>query len=118
MLQVRFRDDVCIFVRTVFLTRWGLMRVILSIAVFGRRIRTMFAPCSFIVLCRRGNVVIVSSGVDWSIIFSCVVIAVFAMVGLRAAPLPSTLGLLLGGAILHCLFAIAFFGCIRHVYVM
>ena len=78
----------------------------------------MFAACSFIVLCRRGNVVVVSSRVDWSVIFSCVVIAVFAMAGLRAALLTSALGLLLGGAILRCLFAIAFFGCIHHVYVM
>ena len=94
------------------------MRFILGVAVFGRRIHTMFAACSFIVLYHRGNVVVVSFGVDRSVIFSCAVIAVFAMAGLRAAPLMSVLGLLLGGAILRCLFDIAFFGCIHHVNVM
>ena len=94
LLQVRFRDDVCIFVRAIFFPRGGLMRFILGVAVFGRQIRTMFAACSFIVLCRRGNVVVVSSRVDWSVIFSCVVITIFAMAGLSAAPLTSALGLL------------------------
>ena len=118
LLQVRFRDDVCIFVQTVFLPRGGLMRFILGVAVFGRRIRTMFAVCSFVVLCHRSNVVVVSSGVDWSVIFSCAVIAVFAMAELRVAPLTSVLELLLRGAILRCLVAIASFGCVHHVYVM
>ena len=93
------------------------MRFILGVAVFGRRIRTMFAACSFIVLCHRGNVVAVSSGVDWSVIFSCVVIVVFAEAGFGAGPMPMLYSLL-GGVILRCLFAIAFFGCIHHVYVM
>ena len=81
MFQVPFREDVCIFVRTVFLPRGGMMRVILGVAMFGHRIRTMFAVCSFSVLCRWVNVVVVSSGVDWSVILSCVVIAIFAEVG-------------------------------------
>ena len=118
LFQVRFRDDVCIFIRTVFLPRGGLMRFILGVAVFGRWIRTMFAVCSFIVLRRRGNVVVVSSGVDWTVIFSCAVIAVFAMEGLRAAPLTSALGLLLGGVILRYPVAIAFIGCVHHIYHM
>ena len=117
LLQVRFRDDVCIFVRTVFFPRRGLMRLILGVAVFGRRIRTMFAVCILIVLRHRGGAVVVSSRVDWTVISSCAVIAVFAMVGLRAAPLTLALGLLRGG-ILRCLFAIALSGCINHVYVM
>ena len=117
MFQVPFRDDVCIFVRTVFLPRGGLMRFILYIAVFGHQIRTMFAICSFIVLCRWVNVVVVSSGVDWSVIFSCAVIAVFVEAGFGGAPTPM-LCLLLGGVILRCLVAIVFFRCIHHVYVM
>ena len=47
------------------------MSFILGIAVFGQRIRTMFAVCWFILLYRWVNVVVVSSGVDWGVIFSC-----------------------------------------------
>src|SRR4051812_37467435 len=39
------------------------------------------------------------------------------MVGLRAAPLTLMPGLLLGGVILRCLVAIAFFGGIHHIYI-
>ena len=51
-----------------------------------------------------------------SVIVSCASIATFLMAGLRAAPLTSVLGLLLGGIILRCLVAIPFFGGVHHVY--
>ena len=51
-----------------------------------------------------------------SVIISCAGITTFALAGLRAAPLTPALGLLLGGIILHCLIAIAFFGVVHHVY--
>ena len=117
LLQVCFRDDACIFVRTVFFPRRGLMRLIFGVIVFGRWIRTMCAVCILIMFCHRGGAVVISSRVVWTIISSCAVIVVFAMVGLRAAPLTSALGLL-GGCILRCLFAIALSGCIHHVYVI
>ena len=113
-----FPDDGCIFVWTYFFPRQGLMRLIFGVIVFGRRIRTMFAVFILIVLCHRGGVVVVSSRVDWTVISSCAVIAVFAMAGLRAAPLTLALGLLLGWVILRCLVAIAFFGCVHHVYII
>ena len=94
------------------------MRFILSVAVFIRRIRTMFAVCSFIVLCCRGNVVVISFGVYRGTVISSTVVTVSAEAGFAAAPLTLALGLLLGGAILRCLFAVGFFGCIHHVYVM
>ena len=61
LLQVRFQDDVSIFLRTVFFPIRGLMRLILGVVVVGRRIRTMFAVCILIVLCHRGGAVVVSS---------------------------------------------------------
>ena len=67
-LQVRFWDDVCIFVRSVFFPRRGLMRLILGVVVLGRRIRTMFAVCILIVLCYRGGAVVISSRVDWTVL--------------------------------------------------
>ena len=76
LLQVRFRDDACIFVWTAFFPRRGLMRLILGVIVFGRRIRTMFAVCILIVLCHRGGVVVVSSRVDWTVISSCAIITI------------------------------------------
>ena len=45
LFQVPFRDDVCILIRTIFLSGGRLMSFILSVAVFGQRIRTMFAVC-------------------------------------------------------------------------
>ena len=120
LFQVPFRDDVCVVVRTVFLSGERLMSFILGIAVIGQRLRTMFAVCWFILLYRWVNVVIVSSGVDWGGIVSCAVIAVFAEAGFGAAPTLS-LWLLLEGAILRCILpflVIAFFGCIHHVYVV
>ena len=96
------------------------MSFILGVAVFGQRIRTMFAVCWFILLCRRVNVVVVSSGVDWGVIFSCAVIAIFAEAGFGAAPTP-TLWLLLEGAILRCILpflVIVFFRGVHHVYVI
>ena len=53
-----------------------------------------------------------------SVIISCAGITTFAVAGLRAAPLTSALGLLLGGVILHCLVTIAFFGGVQHVYII
>ena len=44
-------------------------------------------------------------------------ITIFALAGLRAAPLTSALGLLLGGVILRCFFAILLWD-IHHVYVI
>ena len=96
------------------------MSFILGVDVIGQRLRTMFAVRWFILLYRWVNVVVVSSGVDWGVIFSCAVIAVFAEPGFGAAPMPS-LWLLLEGAILRCILpflVIIFFGCIHHVYVM
>ena len=118
LLQVCFQDDGCIFVRTIFFPKRGLMRLIFGVIVFGRRIRTMFAVCILIVFCHRGGAVVVSSGVAWTIISSCAVIAVFALAGFRAAPLTSALGLLLGGVILRFLVAIGFVGGVHHVHVM
>ena len=62
--------------------------------------------------------IIVVLGTIWSVIVSCAGIAAFAMARLRAAPLTSTLGLLLGGVILRCAVAIAFFGCVHHIYII
>ena len=45
-------------------------------------------------------------------------ITTFALAGLRAAPLTLALGLLLGGVILRRPVALAFFGCVHHVYVI
>ena len=67
--QVPFRDDVCILVRTVFLSGGRLMSFILGVAVFGQRIRTMFAVRWFILLCRWVRVVVVSSGVGGVLFF-------------------------------------------------
>ena len=63
------------------------------------------------------GIVIVFSTIQ-SVIVSCAGIAAFAMAGLRAAPLTSVLGLLLGGIILRCFIAIAFFGGVHHLYIM
>ena len=95
------------------------MSFILGVAVFGQRIRTMFAICWFILLYSWVNVVVVSSGVDWGVIFSCAVIVVFAEAGFGAAPTPS-LWFLLDGAILRCILpflVIVLFGCIHHIYI-
>ena len=62
--------------------------------------------------------IVVVFGTIRSVIVSCAGITTFAMAGLRAAPLTLALGLLLGGVILHCLFAIAFFGSLHHVYII
>ena len=62
--------------------------------------------------------IVVVFGTIRSVIASCVGIAAFAMAGLRAAPLTSVLGLLLGRIILRCLVAIPFFGGVHHVYVI
>ena len=113
LLQVCVQDDGCIIARTVFFPRWGLMMLIFGVIVFGRRIRTMFVVCILIVFCHRGGAFVIFSGVAWTI-----VIAVFAMAGLRAAPLTSALGLLLGGVILRFLVDIGFIGCVHHVHVM
>ena len=113
LLQVCFRDGGCLIVRIVFFPRWGLTMLIFGVIVFGRRIRTMFVVCILIVFCHRGGAVVVFSGVVWTIIN-----AIFAMAGLRAAPPTPMLGLLLGGVILRCLIAIAFFGGIHHVYII
>ena len=53
-----------------------------------------------------------------SVIMSSAGITAVAVVGLRAAPLMSELGLPLGGVILCCLIAIAFFGGVHHVYII
>ena len=117
LFQVPFRDYVCIVLRTVFLSGERLMSFILGVAVIGQWLRTMFAVRWFILLCRWVRVVVVSSGVDRGVIFSC---AVLAEAGFGAAPTP-TLCLLLEGAILLCILpflVIVFFGCMHHVYVM
>ena len=96
------------------------MSFILGVAVIGQRLRTMFVVRWFILLCRWVRVVVVSSGVDRGIIFSCTVIAVFAEAGFGKAPTPS-LWLLLEGAILRCILPfliIVFFGGVHHVYVI
>ena len=60
--------------------------------------------------------IVVVFGTIWSVIVSCAGIAAFAMAGLRAVPLTLVLRLLLGGIILRCVIAIAFFGGVHHVY--
>ena len=120
LLQVPFRDDVCIVVRTVLLSGDRLISFTLGVAVIGQLLRTMFTVRWLILFCRWVHVVVVSSGVDQGIIFSCVVIAVFAEAGFGAAP-ASTLCLFLGGVILRRLLPfliIVFFGCIHHVYII
>ena len=62
--------------------------------------------------------IVVVFGTIRSVIISCADITTFAVAELRAAPLTSALGLLLGGVILRCLIAIAFFGCVHHVYII
>ena len=62
--------------------------------------------------------IVVVFGTIRSVIVSCSGITTFAMAGLRAAPLMSALGLFLGGIILCCLVAIAFFGGVHHVYII
>ena len=68
LLQVPFRDDVCIIVRTVLLSRDRLISFTLGVSVVGQRLCTVFAVRWFIQLCRWVLVVVVSSGVDWSVI--------------------------------------------------
>ena len=53
-----------------------------------------------------------------SVIVSCAGTAAFAMAGPRAVPVAPVLRLLLGGIILRCLIAIAFFGGVHHVYII
>ena len=72
----------------------------------------MFTVPLYIVL--EGIVVVF--GTIRSVIVSCARIATSAVAGLRAAPLTSVLGLLLGGIILRCLIAIAFFG-VSNMYI-
>ena len=120
LFQVPSGDDVCIVVRIVFLSGERLMSFILGVAVIAQRLRTVFAVRWFILLCRWVRVVVVSSGVDRGIIFSCAVIAVFATAGFGAAPTPS-FWLLLKGTIPHCILPfliIVFFGCIHHIYIV
>ena len=74
----------------------------------------MFILRLYIVL--EGTVVVF--GTIRSVIFSCAGITTFAVAGLRAAPLTSVLGLLLGGVILRCLVVIAFFRDVHHIYVV
>ena len=120
MFQVPFRDDVCIVVRTVLLSGDRLMNFTLGISVIGRRLWTMFTVPWLILLYRWVRVVVVSSGVDRGIIFSCAVIAIFAEARFGAAP-TSSLWLLLEGTILRCILPfliVVFFGCIHHVYIV
>ena len=96
------------------------MSFILSVAMFGQQIRTMFAVCWFILLYRLVNVVVISSRVDRGVIFSCAVIAIFAEAGFGAAP-TSSLWLLLEGTILRCILpfiVVVSFGCIHHIYIV
>ena len=102
MLQVPFRDDVCIVVRTVLLSGDRLISFTLGIAVIGRRLRTMFAVRWFIPLCRWIYLVVISFGVDQGIILSCADIAVFSEAGFGAAP-TSSFCFLLEGIILRCI---------------
>ena len=74
----------------------------------------MFILRLYIVL--EGTVVVF--GTIRSVIISCASITTFAVARLRSVPLTSALGLLLGGVILHCLVAIAFFGAVHHVYII
>ena len=62
--------------------------------------------------------IVVVFGTIRRVIISYAGITTFALAGLRAAPLTSALGLLLGGVIPHYLVTIAIFGCIHHVYVI
>ena len=62
------------------------MSFIFGIALIEQRLRTMFDVRWLILLCRWVHVVVVSSGVDRDVIFSCAVIAVFAEAGFGTAP--------------------------------
>ena len=62
--------------------------------------------------------IVVVFGTIRSVIISCAGITTFVVAGLTAAPLTLALGLLLGGVILRCLVAIAFFRGVHHVYVI
>ena len=120
LLQVPFRYDVCVIVRTVLLSGDRLMSFTLGVAVMGQRLRTMFVVRWLILLCRWVHVVVVSSRVDRGIILSCAIIIVFAEAGFGAAP-TSSLWLLLEGIILRYILpflVVVFFGCIHHVYIV
>ena len=69
-------------------------------------------------LCIMLEGIVVVFGTIRSVIISCASITALAMMGLRAASLTLALGLLLGGVILRCLVAIAFFGGVHHVYII
>ena len=64
----------------------------------------------------EGTVVVF--GTIRSVIISCAGITIFAVAGLRVAPLMSALGLLLGGVILRYSIAIPIFWDVHHVYVV
>ena len=61
---------------------------------------------------------VVVFGTVRGVIISRAGITVFALVGFRAAPLTPALRLLLGGVILRCSIAIAFFWGVHHVYII
>ena len=62
--------------------------------------------------------IVVVFGTIRSVITTCAGITTFVVAGLRAAPLTSVLGLLLGGVILRFLLAIGFFGGVHHIYII
>ena len=91
----------------------------LGIAVIGRLFRAVFGVTWLILLHRCVHVVIVAFGVDPGINFSCTVVAIFTVTGLRAAPAPS-FWLLSGGFILRCVpfVAVVLLRRVHHVYVI
>ena len=117
LLQVFFRDDECVVVRAVLLSRDRLINFTLGIGVIWCRLRTMFTIPWLILLHRWVHGVVVSFGVDRGIILSCAVVVVFTVAGFRAAP-SSLLWCLLEGIILRCIIAIAFFWCVHHIYII
>ena len=88
MFQTFFRDDECIVVRTVLLSGGRLMSFTLGIAVIGRLLQAMFSVTWLLLLHRWIHMVVFAFGVDRGVNFSCAIIAIFVVAGLRAVPAP------------------------------
>ena len=87
--------------------------------MIGRLLRVVFGVTWLILLHRWVHMVVVAFGVDWGVNFSCAVIAIFTVTGLRAASAPS-FWLLSGGFILRCVLfvAIVLLRRVHHVYII
>src|SRR3954465_3762094 len=75
LLQLPFRGDAFVVIRTVFFSGDGFIGLSLGVAIFGQRLRTLFVVRWLTLL------------YHWVNLASCyAVIAVFAKAGFRAAP--------------------------------